>query len=193
LLGNYGNMLKSYKGSYVKGKREGEGTYKFKNRARYVGYYKQNMKHGSGTFYYPDGSVYEGEWFEDKKSGKGTYTYPNKDVYVGDWKDDKRHGNGTYTYNESGSIYVGMWDQGNAHGPGELKHKNFRYQGGWSESMTQGAGKFIFDIGCESHGEYIPVEKATDNEEEENVEPALEPKWKFDRITSITIDEPIAT
>lgn len=71
MLGNYGNMLKSYKGSYVKGKREGEGTYKFKNRARYVGYYKQNMKHGSGTFYYPDGSVYEGEWFEDKKSGKG--------------------------------------------------------------------------------------------------------------------------
>ena len=108
------------------------------------------MKHGSGTFYYPDGSIYEGEWFEDKKSGKGksisnhdgpwipssnpvwpflgTYTYPNKDVYVGEWKDDKRHGNGTYTYNESGSIYVGMWDQGNAHGPGELKHKNFRYQ-----------------------------------------------------------------
>ena len=34
---------------------------------------------------------------------------------------------------------------------------------------------------------------AIDNEEEENVEPALEPKWKFDRITSITIDEPIAT
>ena len=61
------------KGSYVKGKREGEGTYKFKNRARYVGYYKQNMKHGSGTFYYPDGSIYEGEWFEDKKSGNGEF------------------------------------------------------------------------------------------------------------------------
>ena len=64
-------MVTSLKGSYVKGKREGEGTYKFKNRARYVGYYKQNMKHGSGTFYYPDGSIYDGEWFEDKKSGKG--------------------------------------------------------------------------------------------------------------------------
>ena len=64
-------LVKLLKGSYVKGKREGEGTYKFKNRARYVGYYKQNMKHGSGTFYYPDGSIYEGEWFEDKKSGKG--------------------------------------------------------------------------------------------------------------------------
>ena len=57
----------------MKGKREGEGTYKFKNRARYVGYYKQNMKHGSGTFYYPDGSIYEGEWFEDKKSGNGEF------------------------------------------------------------------------------------------------------------------------
>ena len=33
------------------------------------------------------------------------------------------------------------------------------FKGGWNESATNGAGKFIFDIGCESHGEYIPVEK----------------------------------
>ncbi len=37
-----------------------QGTYRFKNGARYVGGYSDNVKHGQGTFYYPDGSIYEG-------------------------------------------------------------------------------------------------------------------------------------
>lgn len=37
-----------------------QGTYSFKNGARYVGHYYQSKKHGQGTFYYPDGSKYEG-------------------------------------------------------------------------------------------------------------------------------------
>lgn len=38
-----------------------QGTYKFKNGARYVGDYVKNKKHGQGTFVYPDGSRYEGK------------------------------------------------------------------------------------------------------------------------------------
>merc|ERR1712048_415919 len=87
------------------------------------------------------------------------YTYVNKDTYEGHWPNDLRDGEGTYTYAETGTVYVGRWERGHAHGAGELKHKNFRYQGGWTESITQGAGKFIFDLGCESHGEYLPIEK----------------------------------
>lgn len=37
-----------------------QGTYRFKNGARYIGEYYQNLKHGQGIFYYPDGSKYEG-------------------------------------------------------------------------------------------------------------------------------------
>ena len=37
-----------------------QGTYKFKNGARYTGDYVKNKKHGQGTFIYPDGSRYEG-------------------------------------------------------------------------------------------------------------------------------------
>lgn len=37
-----------------------QGTYKFKNGARYIGDYVKNKKHGQGTFIYPDGSRYEG-------------------------------------------------------------------------------------------------------------------------------------
>lgn len=38
-----------------------QGTYKFKNGARYTGEWYMNLKHGQGTFYYPDGSRYEGK------------------------------------------------------------------------------------------------------------------------------------
>ena len=38
-----------------------QGTYKFKNGARYIGEYVKNKKHGQGTFIYPDGSRYEGK------------------------------------------------------------------------------------------------------------------------------------
>ena len=53
--------------------------------------------------------------------------------------------------------------------------------------------KSHLDIGRVGDSQFLSIISAVDNEEEENVEPALEPKWKFDRITSITIDEPIAT
>jgi radial spoke head protein 1 len=45
---------------YENGKRHGQGTYRFKNGARYIGEYVMNKKHGQGTFIYPDGSKYEG-------------------------------------------------------------------------------------------------------------------------------------
>lgn len=41
-----------------------QGTYKFKNGARYIGEYMDNKKHGNGTFIYPDGSKYEGKQLE---------------------------------------------------------------------------------------------------------------------------------
>lgn len=44
-----------------------QGTYKFKNGARYVGEYFKNKKHGQGTFIYPDGSKYEGKIFSQSR------------------------------------------------------------------------------------------------------------------------------
>merc|ERR1712128_102790 len=133
---------------------------------------------------------YEGERNEaGERHGLGKATLRNGDIYEGQYVKGLREGEGTYTYAESGSIYIGRWEKGHAHGAGELKHKNFRYQGGWNESLTQGAGKFIFDLGCESHGEYLPIEKAMEEEEEPMA--VNEPKWKFDHLTTITLDEPL--
>jgi len=78
----------SYKGWWLKGKKNGEGTYKWKN-----------------------GDVYVGEWLNDNRHGQGTYKWMNGSVYRGEWRDDKMHGRGTLTLN-SGYVQTGEWVNG---------------------------------------------------------------------------------
>ncbi|XP_028361041.1 radial spoke head 1 homolog [Phyllostomus hastatus] len=180
-----------YEGGYEHGKRHGQGTYKFKNGARYVGEYFKNKKHGQGTFIYPDGSKYEGEWVDDLRHGHGIYYYVNNDTYTGDWFAHQRHGQGTYIYAETGSKYVGTWVNGQQEGAAELIHLNHRYQGKFLNKNPVGPGKYVFDIGCEQHGEYqlTDVERGEEEEEEEAVVTVI-PKWKATKITELALWTP---
>ncbi|XP_037000486.2 radial spoke head 1 homolog [Artibeus jamaicensis] len=180
-----------YEGSYEHGKRHGQGTYKFKNGARYVGEYFKNKKHGQGTFVYPDGSKYEGEWVDDLRHGHGIYYYVNNDTYTGDWFAHQRHGQGTYIYAETGSKYVGTWVNGQQEGAAELIHLNHRYQGKFLSKNPVGPGKYVFDIGCEQHGEYqlTDVERGEEEEEEETLVTTV-PKWKATKITELALWTP---
>ncbi|KAK1344308.1 hypothetical protein QTO34_014873 [Cnephaeus nilssonii] len=181
----------TYEGSYEHGKRHGQGIYKFKNGARYVGEYIKNKKHGQGTFIYPDGSKYEGEWVDDLRHGHGVYYYVNNDTYTGEWFAHQRHGQGTYLYAETGSKYVGTWVNGQQEGAAELIHLNHRYQGKYLNKNPMGPGKYVFDIGCEQHGEYrvTDVERVEEEEEEESLITAL-PKWKATKITELALWTP---
>ncbi|XP_067322821.1 radial spoke head 1 homolog isoform X1 [Anolis sagrei] len=145
----------TYEGQYANGKRNGKGFYRFKNGARYTGEYIDNKKHGQGTFIYPDGSRYEGDWVEDQRHGSGVYYYVNGDTYTGEWFNHNRHGQGTYFYALTGSKYVGTWANGQQEGAAELIHLNHRFQGKFVNKNPIGPGKYIFDLGCEQHGEYI--------------------------------------
>uniref|UniRef100_A0A8C6JCW6 Radial spoke head 1 homolog n=1 Tax=Melopsittacus undulatus TaxID=13146 RepID=A0A8C6JCW6_MELUD len=134
------------------------GTYRFKNGACYIGTYLRNKKHGQGTFFYPDGSKYEGDWVDDQRHGHGQYTYANGDTYTGEWFNHYRHGQGTYVYKDTGSKYVGGWAHGNQEGEAELIYLNHRFKGRFSNGKPVGRGKYVFDIGCEQHGEYTQKE-----------------------------------
>jgi len=136
--------------------------------------------------YFPDGSVYSGQWDDDKKNGVGTYTYVNGDTYEGQFKDDKRHGDGTYTFKENGTVFKGKWENDQASGGAELIHKNHRYQGGWKTNQLSGPGKYVFDIGCEQHGEYVSI-VVEDGEEEEDENKVSISRWKAHHITPITV------
>ncbi|XP_043852376.1 radial spoke head 1 homolog [Dromiciops gliroides] len=180
-----------YEGQYEHGKRHGQGTYRFKNGSRYIGEYKENKKHGQGTFFYADGSQYEGEWVNDEKHGFGVYHYPNNDTYTGEWFAGQRHGQGTYIYAETGSKYVGTWVNGKQEGAAELIHINHKYQGKFMGKNPVGPGKYVFDIGCEQHGEYElkETEEEEEGEEEEAVKPVV-PVWKAKKITPLTLYTP---
>ncbi|XP_044803352.2 radial spoke head 1 homolog [Bubalus kerabau] len=167
------------------------GIYKFKNGARYIGEYVRNQKHGQGTFIYPDGSRYEGEWADDLRHGHGVYYYVNNDTYTGEWFAHQRHGQGTYFYAETGSKYVGTWVNGQQEGAAELIHLNHRYQGKFLNKNPVGPGKYVFDIGCEQHGEYrlTDVERGEEEEEEETLITVI-PKWKATKITELALWTP---
>lgn len=181
----------TYEGQYEFGKRHGQGIYKFKNGARYIGEYVKNKKHGQGTFIYPDGSRYEGEWADDQRQGQGVYYYVNNDTYTGEWFAHQRHGQGTYFYAETGSKYVGSWVNGQQEGAAELIHLNHRYQGRFLNKNPVGPGKYVFDIGCEQHGEYrlTDVERG-EEEEEEETSVSIVPKWKALKITELALWTP---
>ncbi|XP_074714515.1 radial spoke head 1 homolog isoform X2 [Strix uralensis] len=179
----------TYDGEYKHGFRSGRGTYRFKNGAYYTGQYLQNKKHGQGIFFYPDGSKYEGDWVNDQRHGYGEYTYANGDTYTGEWFNHNRHGQGTYVYKDTGSKYVGGWVNGSQEGEAELIHLNHRFKGKFLNGNPVGHGKYVFDIGCEQHGEYIQSEQDKGEEEEE---PSLliGPKWKASEITKLTLWTP---
>ncbi|KAJ8246706.1 hypothetical protein GJAV_G00254500 [Gymnothorax javanicus] len=176
----------TYQGSYENGKRGGQGTYRFKNGARYIGEYEMNKKHGDGTFYYPDGSKYEGGWVEDQRQGHGLYTYPNGDTYDGEWFHHQRHGQGTYTYRDTGSRYVGTWVMGKMEGGGEYIHLNHRYQGNFNNNNPFGPGKYVFDLGCEQHGEFSQVDQDGGDGEDDEPITATVLKWHPMSITDYT-------
>ncbi|EHH16946.1 Testis-specific gene A2 protein [Macaca mulatta] len=180
----------TYEGSYEFGKRHGQGTYRFKNGARYIGEYFRNKKHGQGTFIYPDGSRYEGEWANDQRHGHGVYYYVNNDTYTGEWFTHQRHGQGTYLYAETGSKYVGTWVNGQQEGAAELIHLNHRYQGKFLNKNPVGPGKYIFDVGCEQHGEYRLTDMERGEEEEEEELITVVPKWKATKITELALWTP---
>ncbi|XP_073743125.1 radial spoke head 1 homolog isoform X1 [Callorhinus ursinus] len=182
----------TYEGNYEHGKRHGQGVYKFKNGARYIGEYVKNKKHGHGTFIYPDGSRYEGEWADDRRHGYGIYYYVNNDTYTGEWFAHQRHGQGTYFYAETGSKYVGTWVNGQQDGAAELIHLNHRYQGKFLNKNPVGPGKYVFDIGCEQHGEYrlTHAERGEEEEGEETMMMTVVPKWRATKITELALWPP---
>ncbi|XP_010882821.2 radial spoke head 1 homolog [Esox lucius] len=181
----------TYQGMYENGKRSGQGTYRFKNGARYVGEYYQNLKHGQGVFYYPDGSKYEGSWFNDQREGHGIYTYPNEDQYYGEWLHHQRHGQGTYHYSDTGSKYTGTWVKGKMESSGEFIHLNHRYQGNFLHNNPSGSGKYVFDIGCEQHGEYLKVDQETGDGEEVDISSNRLLKWMPKTVTGLSLWTPV--
>lgn len=52
----------SYEGQYMNDKKNGKGTYLWKNGSKYIGNFENDYRHGYGQMYWQDGKVYKGKW-----------------------------------------------------------------------------------------------------------------------------------
>ena len=57
--------------------------------------------------------------------------------------------------------------------------------------QPDGRGKYVFDIGCEQHGMYVPIEQDKEEKNEED-EPSANvlPKWKAGVVTALHVKTP---
>ena len=84
----------------------------------YTGAYKNNKRNGNGTYCWKNGDKYTGEWKDGKMDGSGVYTQIGGNKYDGEYKEHLRDGQGTFMWND-GEKYVGQWKAGLKHGQGQ--------------------------------------------------------------------------
>ena len=53
----------------------------FTNHNHYIGDWVRGVREGHGTFYYASGAVYTGGWVHNRKHGKGVY-HPNSNTKI---------------------------------------------------------------------------------------------------------------
>lgn len=124
-----------YRGSWVKGRIEGIGKYRFydKKRSKYIAKYEGEFKdssiNGFGNMEYADGAVYSGYWKNGLRNGEGQLYFPSGRILSGLWNEDSlvdgvcinpdgSHYSGGLSnecsYSGYGSLFFpdGLWAQG---------------------------------------------------------------------------------
>ena len=48
-----------------------------------------NKRDGTGTYVWKDKGIYKGQWKNDKREGSGTFKWKNSATYIGFWRDDQ--------------------------------------------------------------------------------------------------------
>lgn len=158
-----------YKGNWLNGSFDGEGTlYKENNETvtgiwkngkihekmmefsneigDYYGYIKDGKPSRRGILKYKDGSVYDGEWKNGKYDGEGVFSCLEY-TYKGNFLNNYPNGNGSILFYDYSS-YVGSWKDGMANGQGVMKFSNGDvYNGEWLSNEFNGNGTYMFSTG----------------------------------------------
>ncbi len=138
----------------------GLGQLTYPNSAKYVGEFKNGKRNGQGTYTWRDGTwvvgaKYVGEFKNDEANGQGTCTWSDGRKYVGEWKDDERNGQGTQTW-PSGQKYEGEWCDGKYNGKGKLALSNGTVQEGeWRNGQLINETQRNAPLRTEPHSELL--------------------------------------
>ncbi len=97
-----------YDGSWVDGRKCGQGHIVYSNKEEYIGSWSDNAPNGEGVYTAGD-HTYTGTFVNGKYHGNGKTEYKNHDLYVGSYVNGYKEGEGVYT-NSDGSIkHSGLW------------------------------------------------------------------------------------
>ena len=169
---------RTYEGTFVDGKLEGEGTYINNKGDIYIGGFIGGKLNGKGKIIQKreninksnggneqeninnkdnnddNNLVYEGEIKDFKREGHGVEKCPEY-VYEGNFHDDMKNGQGSIKYLKLGRKYEGEFKNNEITGYGYLIYENKQtYKGNLVDGKKEGKGKYIWPDGSEYKGEY---------------------------------------
>ena len=169
---------RTYEGTFVDGKLEGEGTYINNKGDIYIGGFIGGKLNGKGKIIQKreninksnggneqeninnkdnnddNNLVYEGEIKDFKREGLGVEKCPEY-VYKGNFHDDMKNGQGSIKYLKLGRKYEGEFKNNEITGYGYLIYENKQtYKGNLVDGKKEGKGKYIWPDGSEYKGEY---------------------------------------
>jgi hypothetical protein len=131
---------------------QGRGQCKFPSGNQFEGEFVADRRDGKGTFTYKDGTRCEGQFTNDQLTGFGRCTYKTGDRYEGLFQNNQRQGVGKFFYAD-GTICEGRFDRDALNGVGRCTFPNGnRYEGGFVNNLRQGRGVFLYEDGsrCEA-------------------------------------------
>jgi len=155
----YHSTKLTYKGTFLKGLRNGFGLSIDSKGAFFMGQYKLDRRCGEGILITETGDYYIGEFQDDKPSGHGQYCWKEGASYTGEFKSSKMNGQGTILW-PNGTTYKGQFQNGLMHGigihrtTGEIPWSNEEawrakswYEGGMRGGLFHGRGIYKWPNG----------------------------------------------
>ena len=119
-----------YKGQWEKGSMHGTGLMTYSEGGSYNGSFVAGKKHGEGVFIDKKGNRFSCPWDQGVMTGNGTIIFHTGTCYQGDIAAGQAHGSGTCEYSLNrkddgswaGCVYTGLWCTGLQTGSGLVKY-----------------------------------------------------------------------
>lgn len=131
-----------YKGNWLNGSFDGEGTLYKENNETVTGVWKNGKIHEKMMEFSNEVGDYYGYIKDGKPSRRGILKYKDGSVYEGEWKDGKYEGEGVF-YNEVDSV-IGEWIAGKLDGYAWYYSPEFYFEGDFTQGLPNGFGAVLF-------------------------------------------------
>ncbi|ORM39743.1 Phosphatidylinositol 4-phosphate 5-kinase 7 [Babesia sp. Xinjiang] len=144
-----------YEGSWLGGKRHGQGTLKStKHGYKYRGSWVADKREGHGELHTPH-FIYVGGFKNNTFNGTGKLINGGKDTYEGDFQDGKYNGRGRLTMKD-GTVKIGSFRNNELYGVCSMIKPDGRiYVGKFHGDVLDGRGKLVYDSTTTFDGQWM--------------------------------------